>query len=162
MEVLSCRPVEVYALKLNTESQFSTFWHDSIGVKTVLPVEQHGVVCAVLCTINCICLILCIIGKETLSVAVGIEVSTLHVCCTTFVVETNITSNLVSTWLYSDGLAIELLIRKRAALSHPILNEWVGHVGTVIACISFSGPDRKSTRLNSSHQIISYAVFCLK
>src|SRR5258708_22470179 len=26
----------------------------------------------------------------------------------------------------------------------------------------FSGVDRKSTRLNSSHQIISYAVFCLK
>src|SRR5947208_14310101 len=28
----------------------------------------------------------------------------------------------------------------------------------------FAGPveDRKSTRLNSSHQIISYAVFCLK
>src|SRR5207244_13164788 len=25
-----------------------------------------------------------------------------------------------------------------------------------------SGADRKSTRLNSSHQIISYAVFCLK
>src|SRR5215216_7234012 len=25
-----------------------------------------------------------------------------------------------------------------------------------------SPPDRKSTRLNSSHQIISYAVFCLK
>src|SRR5258708_17236455 len=25
-----------------------------------------------------------------------------------------------------------------------------------------NGPDRKSTRLNSSHQIISYAVFCLK
>src|SRR5438552_9123020 len=24
------------------------------------------------------------------------------------------------------------------------------------------GPDRKSTRLKSSHQIISYAVFCLK
>src|SRR5947208_4789000 len=26
----------------------------------------------------------------------------------------------------------------------------------------FTWPDRKSTRLNSSHQIISYAVFCLK
>src|SRR5690625_5369293 len=26
----------------------------------------------------------------------------------------------------------------------------------------FSGPDRKSTRLNSSHVAISYAVFCLK
>src|SRR5438552_9153125 len=25
-----------------------------------------------------------------------------------------------------------------------------------------SSPDRKSTRLNSSHQITSYAVFCLK
>src|SRR5258708_30486104 len=26
----------------------------------------------------------------------------------------------------------------------------------------YSAEDRKSTRLNSSHQIISYAVFCLK
>src|SRR3712207_6971263 len=26
----------------------------------------------------------------------------------------------------------------------------------------FEGPDRKSTRLNSSHANISYAVFCLK
>src|SRR5688500_19700890 len=25
-----------------------------------------------------------------------------------------------------------------------------------------TGPDRKSTRLNSSHLVISYAVFCLK
>src|SRR5258708_13519661 len=31
-----------------------------------------------------------------------------------------------------------------------------GRTGTLIA------GDRKSTRLNSSHQIISYAVFCLK
>src|SRR5258708_31662728 len=28
--------------------------------------------------------------------------------------------------------------------------------------IAATVPDRKSTRLNSSHQIISYAVFCLK
>src|SRR5256885_4727487 len=27
---------------------------------------------------------------------------------------------------------------------------------------AFLGPDRKSTRLNSSHLVISYAVFCLK
>src|SRR5256885_6292948 len=27
---------------------------------------------------------------------------------------------------------------------------------------NFSTPDRKSTRLNSSHLVISYAVFCLK
>src|SRR5258708_25897341 len=32
---------------------------------------------------------------------------------------------------------------------------WFGGSGS-------SRPDRKSTRLNSSHQIISYAVFCLK
>src|SRR5258708_29567105 len=29
-------------------------------------------------------------------------------------------------------------------------------------CFSSPSVDRKSTRLNSSHQIISYAVFCLK
>src|SRR5258708_29931333 len=29
-------------------------------------------------------------------------------------------------------------------------------------CKRRPGTDRKSTRLNSSHQIISYAVFCLK
>src|ERR1017187_10235575 len=27
---------------------------------------------------------------------------------------------------------------------------------------AMSGPDRKSTRLNSSHRCIAYAVFCLK
>src|SRR5258708_23067082 len=30
------------------------------------------------------------------------------------------------------------------------------------ASFELAGRDRKSTRLNSSHQIISYAVFCLK
>src|SRR5258708_23354941 len=34
--------------------------------------------------------------------------------------------------------------------------------GDAEACIIPSMGDRKSTRLNSSHQIISYAVFCLK
>src|SRR5256885_12651939 len=29
-------------------------------------------------------------------------------------------------------------------------------------CPSYSHQDRKSTRLNSSHLVISYAVFCLK
>src|SRR5207244_10320862 len=41
-----------------------------------------------------------------------------------------------------------------------------GTIGTVTLPIEPAGPssrrDRKSTRLNSSHQIISYAVFCLK
>src|SRR5258708_29199832 len=37
----------------------------------------------------------------------------------------------------------------------PSINGTVDEDGTF-------GADRKSTRLNSSHQIISYAVFCLK
>src|SRR5258708_24985289 len=44
------------------------------------------------------------------------------------------------------------------------LNPKLGHV--LAASHAYSYPnaqqDRKSTRLNSSHQIISYAVFCLK
>src|SRR2546426_6556961 len=35
------------------------------------------------------------------------------------------------------------------------------HFGISI-CSSLSPTDRKSTRLNSSHLVISYAVFCLK
>src|SRR5258708_14394933 len=38
----------------------------------------------------------------------------------------------------------------------------VVEVGRARAGRSHQGQDRKSTRLNSSHQIISYAVFCLK
>src|SRR5947208_10333887 len=33
---------------------------------------------------------------------------------------------------------------------------------TAARSIGLAAQDRKSTRLNSSHQIISYAVFCLK
>src|SRR5690348_18072964 len=51
------------------------------------------------------------------------------------------------------------------------LGFWLGLlamiIGTVlgslpVAYLSTWGPDRKSTRLNSSHPSISYAVFCLK
>src|SRR2546430_10136978 len=39
----------------------------------------------------------------------------------------------------------------------------VGYIiGPRIAGVIFAGGDRKSTRLNSSHSQISYAVFCLK
>src|SRR5438034_5019232 len=33
---------------------------------------------------------------------------------------------------------------------------------TVVGYFAFGRGDRKSTRLNSSHTVISYAVFCLK
>src|SRR5260221_8671898 len=32
----------------------------------------------------------------------------------------------------------------------------------ILLCAERGGRDRKSTRLNSSHTVISYAVFCLK
>src|SRR5258708_25474921 len=36
------------------------------------------------------------------------------------------------------------------------------HIPAAVDVDGLAGEDRKSTRLNSSHQIISYAVFCLK
>src|SRR6266700_2102380 len=37
-----------------------------------------------------------------------------------------------------------------------------GTAGMTLRALNYSGGDRKSTRLNSSHVKISYAVFCLK
>src|SRR5262250_3794766 len=48
---------------------------------------------------------------------------------------------------------------------HDALPIWrPGHRGCVTSapCNAPTPPDRKSTRLNSSHRCISYAVFCLK
>src|SRR5207244_13448481 len=45
-----------------------------------------------------------------------------------------------------------------AASRSPTLKEWPSSTGRA----TVPNSDRKSTRLNSSHQIISYAVFCLK
>src|SRR5258705_13874362 len=39
---------------------------------------------------------------------------------------------------------------------------WTGRMGAQAAGVSLRAVDRKSTRLNSSHLGISYAVFCLK
>src|SRR5207244_8268550 len=52
---------------------------------------------------------------------------------------------------FHDGLGAADIARRRGAHLHEVLP----HRVLVIQ-------DRKSTRLNSSHQIISYAVFCLK
>src|SRR5690242_21090908 len=43
----------------------------------------------------------------------------------------------------------------KAGVWEGIAAQFIGHRGAM-------GPDRKSTRLNSSHMSISYAVFCLK
>src|SRR5688572_17017338 len=45
---------------------------------------------------------------------------------------------------------------------HRVIFPYHFHFRTVNTHTLLSGPDRKSTRLNSSHSQISYAVFCLK
>src|SRR5256885_7520942 len=56
------------------------------------------------------------------------------------------------------GIGHEVLLRLKG-LAH-------GHVDGLLALLhrndALRGTDRKSTRLNSSHLVISYAVFCLK
>src|SRR5258708_22243310 len=67
-----------------------------------------------------------------------------------------------------DALPISVIFHvgshDRLAVCLPDLRlRYVGHVvGHVDLSRIVNTGDRKSTRLNSSHQIISYAVFCLK
>src|SRR5438105_12134489 len=56
--------------------------------------------------------------------------------------------------LYEPGMTV----RKLDALFRPVREVST----TLLRRIEASGKDRKSTRLNSSHEWISYAVFCLK
>src|SRR3712207_7481646 len=63
------------------------------------------------------------------------------------------------------GVQIEDTERRRLLLQmldnareHDVLH----HIGEVAGVIGVAIVDRKSTRLNSSHANISYAVFCLK
>src|SRR3712207_7120394 len=46
--------------------------------------------------------------------------------------------------------------------ARPHAEAFLEHAYQGVAVARFSGLDRKSTRLNSSHANISYAVFCLK
>src|SRR5690625_6711964 len=76
------------------------------------------------------------------------------------------TSSTTATLVMGDALAIALLeargfTAEDFAFSHP-----GGTLGRklllLVTDIMHTGEDRKSTRLNSSHVAISYAVLCLK
>src|SRR5436190_13271045 len=64
------------------------------------------------------------------------------------------------------------LFRSPVSTSHPTMRKGGGGPKAPSPCRDGTlplrqgegafGPDRKSTRLNSSHTVISYAVFCLK
>src|SRR5258708_10857318 len=65
------------------------------------------------------------------------------------------------TTLFRSGLDEAMTLIEE--LQHPLAAFEEGDVGHQFQPLARPGvPDRKSTRLNSSHQIISYAVFCLK
>src|SRR5260221_6220662 len=59
-------------------------------------------------------------------------------------------------------------LSKEGELGRRKITQWTRYLTVLLAMIqSFIGAqglqaDRKSTRLNSSHTVISYAVFCLK
>src|SRR3712207_8590462 len=63
------------------------------------------------------------------------------------------TAGVFRPWSGAGGLREEFVA---LAAAHPDLVE------QVVIGRSVTGQDRKSTRLNSSHANISYAVFCLK
>src|ERR1017187_7542581 len=58
--------------------------------------------------------------------------------------------------LFSAVVIQEACGKSQTIFAAQLLNATKGSVANVAA------PDRKSTRLNSSHRCISYAVFCLK
>src|SRR5258708_12482926 len=61
------------------------------------------------------------------------------------------------TTLFRSGFSLSEVFDTTNCVISPLRNE-------VVPCRlpAIQRADRKSTRLNSSHQIISYAVFCLK
>src|SRR5574337_1221987 len=52
--------------------------------------------------------------------------------------------------------------RQQEAGDARIEERWSHGCRSCVALVAWSSRDRKSTRLNSSHHSISYAVFCLK
>src|SRR5437868_11112080 len=58
--------------------------------------------------------------------------------------------------------ALRLTACRDPVAHHMILFEKVRRMAHVFDVVHFHTEDRKSTRLNSSHVSISYAVFCLK
>src|SRR5438034_608770 len=58
--------------------------------------------------------------------------------------------------------AEEVMMLIREAFLRGISTRQVGRVVGIVTGEVVSAQDRKSTRLNSSHTVISYAVFCLK
>src|SRR5206468_12385677 len=76
-------------------------------------------------------------------------------------------NDTATTEIYTLSLHDALPICRRLARDHGAYlgstRRWRVHLGSLPRCLTqLAKEDRKSTRLNSSHDQISYAVFCLK
>src|SRR5207244_11767851 len=71
-------------------------------------------------------------------------------------------SNLGFQSVYQMLNARDDVLCERAFLPDDVDREELEGSGRPLTTLESGTEDRKSTRLNSSHQIISYAVFCLK
>src|SRR2546428_9519169 len=76
-------------------------------------------------------------------------------------------NDTATTEIYTLSLHDALPISNRLKPSgHTCVSPWttmyISPTGCVYPCLNYYVGDRKSTRLNSSHDQISYAVFCLK
>src|SRR5690348_18063951 len=90
--------------------------------------------------------------------------------CTFFFFTAPATTEIYTLSLH-DALPISSSLRRSAVGTTPggqispssrVVSGLTASPGSISANDGRSGPDRKSTRLNSSHPSISYAVFCLK
>src|SRR5690606_40380082 len=95
---------------------------------------------------------------------ISLGVLLLNSCATTLLTDKDVSPAEVKNISYHEPISFINLIEKG---NQAKLNDSLSHVSTVIldSIIKNSGHpkvDRKSTRLNSSHVKISYAVFCLK
>src|SRR5690242_21445283 len=75
-------------------------------------------------------------------------------------------NDTATTEIYTLSLhdALPILLHNGTSASGHVPDErdWVGDTAPAEIAVRDRGEDRKSTRLNSSHMSISYAVFCLK
>src|SRR5438552_14753307 len=66
------------------------------------------------------------------------------------------------TTLFRSALVDGLLDARSGERQIDVVDDLAYPLPVTVICEQARSSDRKSTRLNSSHQIISYAVFCLK
>src|SRR2546422_11351719 len=83
---------------------------------------------------------------------------------TVHAVATTLDRTLIGEWQKGRAVNLERALRAGDRLGGHFVQGHVDGVGTVagVAEVEDAMLDRKSTRLNSSHGYISYAVFCLK